>query len=1711
MFDALHRFGDAGTAIFLQQKFVPPLVVKYLTTEIFEADGEAPERIIHTSYYELVPDRSGLSAAGHAEYMSDKQAASLVMVAHKKDNADLLSYLLAFLSPASVTDLKSKEDKENGFVASVGRKDTFRLWALIEETHLFSSGRAKLVHLKDFLSTHQSGSHEDYLNFSRERFALFKHDFESPTHPGYVSLDELAQVVYVNGLDQTYFERIIEHYLVSEPVTCSQLQETCHNFYKAKGGVSSIVLPRASSALVASTEVAKSRFSRSLGPYDPLLHGLNCQFCWSRGFVNLHDIKVCRFKARAEQFNSAKASKPVVLVSNTPVVPDAPLLPFNAMILPGAPNAVDDARLISMFETCCLQYHDAKARTAARGSLGLVAHISPPSNQDAAVQLLLGLSRRPLPACAALLSNTMDTHTSWWYDNAASYTIIRKLSQLIKPVVLDAPIRVGGVTDGVDLTHVGIIPFFGEAYFAPEASCNLISLSVLQRNGFSYETKGLDQLVIKAPDGKVIDEPYLCSNNLYPVSPSMYEPCDLQQKACVAPTEHYNAEQRHRCDRAELLHQGRAVHCSDDVLVETLANGGFPTANVTPADVRLNRKLRGPCPQCLEAKLKNKSMPSSETPPATAVGQRIVLDITDLKCKSTGGNMVGIRLVDEFSGDFQEGTAQSKSAIHIYDATMYLLRTRYIAYGHKPEFLVGDSERSLLATTPLFGASQIALTFVDPGQKAQRVERHIGTMDWLRRAVLASLPFWIPEKYMPYCKRWVADCRNGLVNSRSAPQCSDMIVTGVRRLPHHKYPDVGFGAVCMVQQHDDKRNNLAIKHEHHKVVIPVAELGVCMGYTPFTPGDYDFLLSNGQIVARKIFHPVQIHPFDWPKKLVHSAELRLPQLELIPSVETNLPPFEDKVRDDIEPSAVLPFIDPFPRPIVYQDNAPTDLGHEPIISIPPVVTLPLQHVPAIELSSPIPVSPILPTIQNDQLSGNSVSLSNAPSLSIPVVAATPPRQGRSATFGRTLPPGLWAGAQVASVLNEWIYPKRVVPLSQSHFDCSKSAYIVSNFSESTDVSNSSIRMSRSRRFSSRRLKKVSVLAPSSSSDELTVTEATLLDAIILANELAKLHSPVVAKTSLEVAQDTSLCARAAVVDNTVTAVATYVPDVMNEQCETAWFNSARPDEIELDDIYLSAALVARAVSSSLRPVIVTKCKEVSLFHATKYISHEKLSTACSTEIVKQQALGCLGSVVFRDIDLPSNALSVNAHVLFKEKDDGRFNCRVAGRGDTLPVDPGLISFASVCSDGDKMFCLSAMQAHTQIRQEDLNIGDIDVVGAFLRIKRPADANRLFLRFPKNFPHFLAGMLLEVFGALYGLIESNRLFDLELTRVLIEDAGFVNDAVNSPRTFIKISSADCNLKCICNTHVDDIRTIDNCPELRTCLFNALKARFGDLHENLESHTFTGIELQRYPDRSIVQKQDRYISRVADSVGVAHMATVDMPCQSDFFADSITPEECILADQSLYQSLTGCLVQIKTRDEIKHLISHLCSKNNLPTEGDYAKAIHLLRYLHSTPGLGRRFQSSSLQLVMWCDSSFDNLPNGCSIGAYFLSIGHSNAPFHSVAKSIGVATTPMDAEYINASNGCKSLMHFRYLSEFCGWKQTAVPVYVDCQTAINLAIAPQISKKSLHLNVKHHYIRECQAAGEIDIVHVFTAEQRANVMTKYLGRTQFLKERVKLLNT
>jgi hypothetical protein len=65
-----------------------------------------------------------------------------------------------------------------------------------------------------------------------------------------------------------------------------------------------------------------------------------------------------------------------------------------------------------------------------------------------------------------------------------------------------------------------------------------------------------------------------------------------------------------------------------------------------------------------------------------------------------------------------------------------------------------------------------------------------------------------------------------------------------------------------------------------------------------------------------------------------------------------------------------------------------------------------------------------------------------------------------------------------------------------------------------------------------------------------------------------------------------------------------------------------------------------------------------------------------------------------------------------------------------------------------------------------------------------------------------------------------------------------------------------------------------------------------------------------------------------------------------------------------------------------------------------------------------------------------------------------------------------------------------------------------SAIALSKNPVHHDRSKHIDVKYHYIRECVDSGIVEVDHVETAEQLADVLTKALGRVKFVEMKNKL---
>ena len=59
---------------------------------------------------------------------------------------------------------------------------------------------------------------------------------------------------------------------------------------------------------------------------------------------------------------------------------------------------------------------------------------------------------------------------------------------------------------------------------------------------------------------------------------------------------------------------------------------------------------------------------------------------------------------------------------------------------------------------------------------------------------------------------------------------------------------------------------------------------------------------------------------------------------------------------------------------------------------------------------------------------------------------------------------------------------------------------------------------------------------------------------------------------------------------------------------------------------------------------------------------------------------------------------------------------------------------------------------------------------------------------------------------------------------------------------------------------------------------------------------------------------------------------------------------------------------------------------------------------------------------------------------------------------------------------------------------VVVYEDNQSAIKLAANMQFQRRTRHIRVRYHFIRECISAGLVKLEWIPTADQLADVLTK-----------------
>lgn len=79
---------------------------------------------------------------------------------------------------------------------------------------------------------------------------------------------------------------------------------------------------------------------------------------------------------------------------------------------------------------------------------------------------------------------------------------------------------------------------------------------------------------------------------------------------------------------------------------------------------------------------------------------------------------------------------------------------------------------------------------------------------------------------------------------------------------------------------------------------------------------------------------------------------------------------------------------------------------------------------------------------------------------------------------------------------------------------------------------------------------------------------------------------------------------------------------------------------------------------------------------------------------------------------------------------------------------------------------------------------------------------------------------------------------------------------------------------------------------------------------------------------------------------------------------------------------------------------------------------------------------------------------------------------------------------------------------GFNLNATPLYGDNQGSIFIASNPVTEKRSKHIDIRYHYIREVVDKGFVKIYFVDGDKNPADLFTKNLGRLKFERFRAQL---
>jgi hypothetical protein len=194
---------------------------------------------------------------------------------------------------------------------------------------------------------------------------------------------------------------------------------------------------------------------------------------------------------------------------------------------------------------------------------------------------------------------------------------------------------------------------------------------------------------------------------------------------------------------------------------------------------------------------------------------------------------------------------------------------------------------------------------------------------------------------------------------------------------------------------------------------------------------------------------------------------------------------------------------------------------------------------------------------------------------------------------------------------------------------------------------------------------------------------------------------------------------------------------------------------------------------------------------------------------------------------------------------------------------------------------------------------------------------------------------------------------------------------------------------------------------------------------------------------------------------------------------------------------------TRPDIAYAVSVVSQFMHNPRQPHMDAVERILRYLKSSPGKGLLFSKHGhLGVDGYTDADWAGSANDRrSTSGYFTYVGGNLVTWRSKKQSV-VSRSSAEAEYRGMAIGVCELLWLKNLMKDLGFSQrTAMNLYCDNKSAIEIAHNPVQHDRTKHVEVDRHFIKEKLEAGIIQFPFVKSEFQLADVLTKAVSNKVF----------